>query len=148
MRSLNAGSASCRYVSRGVSPPARQRRKRPRSLTASVAASTIRWAAVSASVAGSAHMVRLASDAIVKSYPLVEAALPFDRIAEARMVSTVGGERLSERLPGRGEIGQNAECLESEQCGAAARRLRLRRPRHGVTEGVGDDLGPRPRAAQ
>src|SRR5262245_62692586 len=115
MRSLNAGSARHRYVSRGVSPPARQRRKRPRALTASVAASTIRWAAVSASVAGSAHTVRLASDAIVKSYPLVEAALPFDRIAEARVVSTVGRESLAERLPGRGGIGENAECLGSEE---------------------------------
>src|SRR4029434_8745388 len=96
------------------------KRKRPRSLTASVAASTIRWAAVSASVAGSAHTVRLASDAMVRSYPLVEATLPLERIAEARVMSTVGRERFPERLPGGGEIGQNAECLESEQCGAAA----------------------------
>src|SRR5262245_66244706 len=96
MRSLNAGSARHRYVSRGVSPPARQRRKRPRSLTASVAASTIRWAAVSASVAGSAHTVRLASDAIVKSYPLVEAALQFDRIEAPHVVSMVGRQRLYE----------------------------------------------------
>src|SRR5262249_10359534 len=147
-RALSAGSARCLYVSRGVSPPARQKRKRPRSLTASVAASTIRWAAASASVAGSAHTVRLVSDAMVKSYPLVEAPLPLDRIAEARVMSTVGRERFPECLPGGGEIRQNAECLESEQCGAAARRLRLRRPRHGMAEGVGDDLGPRPRAAQ
>src|SRR4030095_6485180 len=83
IRSLNAGSARCLYVSRGVSPPARQKRKRPRSLTAAAAASTIRWAAVSASAAGSAHTVRLASDPIPKSYPLVEAALPFDRVEEA-----------------------------------------------------------------
>src|SRR6267142_2261322 len=143
-----ASAISAAYAARGVSPPARQKRNRPRSLTASVAASTIRWAAVSARVAGSAHTVRLASDAMVKSYPLIEAALPLDRIAEARVVGTVRRERLSERLPDGGEVGQNAECFEREQCDPSARRLRLRRRCHGVAEGVGDDLGPGPRAAQ
>src|SRR5229473_2860197 len=117
MRSLNAGSASRAYVARGVSPPARHSMNRPRSLTASVAASTMRWAAVSASAAGSAHTVRLTSDAMLKSYPLVEAALA-------------------------------PECLESEQRRPTARRLGLRRPHDGASEGVGNDLGPGAGAAE
>src|SRR5207249_6110068 len=123
MRSLNAGSASRAYVARGVSPPARHSMNRPRSLTASVAASTMRWAAVSASAAGSAHTVRLTSDAMLKSYPLVEAALALDRFAVACVVGAVGHERLPERLAGRDEIRHEAECLESEQRRPSARRL-------------------------
>src|SRR3989442_7697539 len=80
MRSLNAGSASRAYVARGVSPPARHSVNRPRSLTASVAASTMRLAAVSASAAVSAHTFRVASDALLQSYPLIEAALALDRL--------------------------------------------------------------------
>src|SRR5437879_10341221 len=119
MRSLNAGSASRAYVARGVSPPARHSVNRPRSLTASVAASTMRLAAVSASAAGSAHTVRLASDAMLKSYPLIEAALALDRLAVACVMGAVWHEGLPEGLAGCGEVGQDAEGLERPSCETA-----------------------------
>src|SRR5262245_50542672 len=100
---------------------------RPRSRTASVATSMMRLAAVSASAAGSAQTVRVASEAIVRSYPLVQPALAFERIEVSDMVGHLGHERLTRRQAGGRQIGQNPECLQGEQGGPPAGRLGLDR---------------------
>src|SRR2546422_11400924 len=78
---------------------------------------------------------------MLKSYPLVKAALALDRLAVACVVGAVGHERLPERLAGRDEIRHDAECLESEQRSPTARRLGLRRTHGGASGGVGNYLG-------
>src|SRR6185503_11013926 len=121
---------------------------RPRSLTASVATSMIKLAAVSASAAGSAHTVKVASEAMVRSYPLVQPALAFERFSVSNVVCVVRHERLPGGLTGRGEIGQSPERLQGEQRGAPARRLGLDRPGDRMPDRVGDHLSPHARMPQ
>src|SRR2546427_3211568 len=102
---------------------------RPRSLTASVATSMMRLAAVSASAAGSVHTVRVASEAMIRSYPLVQPSLAFERVEVSNMMCFVGHESFSRGPARRRQIGQRPECLQREHGGASAGRLRLGRPR-------------------
>src|SRR5262245_4238189 len=116
--------------------------KRPRSLTASVATSMMRLAAVSASAAGSAQTVRVASEAMIRSYPLVQPSLAFERFEVSNMMSFFRHESFSQRLPRGRQIGQEPERLQREHGGATAGRLGLERPRHRPSDRIRDDLGP------
>src|SRR5437867_4152757 len=117
--------------------------KRPRASIASAAASAIRRAAVSASASGSGTTVTVGFEPMPQpSYPVVEAALPLERVAVARVAGAVGDERLAELLARGGEVRQDSEGLEGEERGAATGRLALRRPPDRLAEGVGGDLRP------
>src|SRR5215472_7753909 len=112
--------------------------KRPRSLTASVATSMIRLAAVSASATGSAQTVRVASEAMIRSYPLVQPSLAFERFEVSNMMSFFGHESFSRRPARCRQIGQRAERLQGEHGGAADGRLGLGRPGDRPADRVGD----------
>src|SRR5215831_2317338 len=116
--------------------------KRPRSLTASVATSMMRLAAVSASAEGSAHTVRVASEAMIRSYPLVQPSLAFERFEVSNMMSFFGHESFSQGPPRGPQIGQEPDRLQREHGGAPGGRLGLERPRDRPSERIGDDLGP------
>src|SRR5262249_21316242 len=115
--------------------------KRPRSLTASVATSMMRLAAVSASAAGSAHTVRVGSEAMIRSYPLVQPSLAFERFEVSNMMSFFGRESFSEGLSRGRQIGQEPERLQRQHGRAPAGRLRLERPGQRPPDRIGDDLG-------
>jgi len=55
---------------------------------------------------------------MIRSYPLVQPALAFERFSVSNMVCVVRHEGLPGGLTGRGEIGQRPECLQGEQRGA------------------------------
>src|SRR5690242_10005928 len=118
---------------------------RPRSLTASVATSMIRLAAVSASAAGSAHTVKVASEAMIRSYPLVQPALAFERFSISNVMCVVRHEGLPGGLTGGGEIGKNPESLQREHRRAPARRLGFDGPCDRMADRVGDHLSPHAR---
>src|SRR5437870_12703869 len=122
--------------------------KRPRSRTASVAMSMMRLAAVSASAAGSANTVRVASEAMIRSYPLVQPALAFERFTVANVMCPLGYECLSCGLTRRGQVRQNPERLQCEHGSAPTGRLGLHRPGDRMSDHVGNDLGPGPRVPQ
>src|SRR6516162_2960568 len=122
--------------------------KRPRSLTASVATSMMRLAAVSASAAGSAHTVRVASEAMIRSYPLVQLSLAFQCFEVSNMMSFFRHESFSQGSPRGCQIGQEPERLQREQGGAPAGRLGLERPRHRPSDRIRDDLRPGARVSE